>query len=57
MMQECLKPHPLLHWLSGIGIGLVLISLVPSLVGNALTIGIILIVIGVGAELMMGKKK
>lgn len=57
MMQECLKPHPLLHALSGIGLGLVIVALVPGLVANALTLGIILIVVGLVLEMMLGKKK
>lgn len=56
-MQECMKPHPLLHTLAGIGIGFVLIALIPSLVASAMLFGIILVVVGIGAELMMGKKK
>ncbi len=56
MMKECMKPHPLLHSLMGIGLGLILVSLVPSLVSNALTFGIILVIVAFVAEMMMGKK-
>ena len=56
MMKECMKPHPLLHSLMGIGLGLVLVSLVPSLVSNGLTIGVVLIIVAFVAEQMMGKK-
>ena len=56
MMKECMKPHPLLHSLMGIGLGLVLVSLVPSLVANALTFGVILVIVAFVAEMMMGKK-
>lgn len=55
-MKECLKPHPLLHLLSGIGLGLVLVALVPSLVASALTLGIVLVVAGVLGELLFLKK-
>jgi len=55
-MKECMKPHPLLHSLMGIGLGLVLVSLVPSLVANALTFGVILVIVAFVAEMMMGKK-
>ena len=55
-MKECMKPHPLLHSLMGIGLGLILVSLVPSLVSNALTFGIILVIVAFVAEMMMGKK-
>lgn len=56
MMKECMKTHPLLHSLMGIGLGLVLVSLVPTLVSNALTIGIILVIVAFVLEMMMGKK-
>ena len=55
-MKECMKPHPLLHSLMGIGLGLVLVSLFPTLVSNALTWGVVLIVVAFVLEMMMGKK-
>lgn len=55
MMKECTKPHPLLHIVSGVGLGLVLVALVPSLVANALTLGVVLVVVGVAAEFMVKK--
>lgn len=56
MMKECMKPHPLLHSLMGIGLGLVLVSLFPTLVSNALTWGVVLIIVAFILEMMMGKK-
>ena len=56
MMKECMKPHPLLHSLMGIGLGLVLVSLFPNLVSNALTWGVVLIIVAFVLEMMMGKK-
>ena len=56
MMNECMKPHPLLHSLMGIGLGLVLVSLFPNLVSNALTWGVVLIIVAFVLEMMMGKK-
>lgn len=55
MMKECAKPHQLLHLVSGAGLGLVLVGVVPSLAANALTLGVVLIVVGVAAEFMMKK--
>lgn len=54
MMKECMKPHALLHSLMGIGLGMVLLALLPGLVSNALTIGVVLIVIAFVAEFMGG---
>lgn len=56
MMKECMKSHPLLHSLMGIGLGLVLVSLFPTLVSNALTWGVVLIIVAFILEMMMGKK-
>lgn len=56
MMKDCFKTHPLLHSLMGIGLGLVLVSLFPTLVSNALTWGIVLIIVAFVLEMMMGKK-
>jgi len=33
--KECTKPHPLLHSVAGIGLGLLLVGLVPDLVAKA----------------------
>ena len=53
MMKKCLEPHALLHSLTGIGLGMVILGLVPSLVANAMMYGIVLIVVGVVGEFMM----
>lgn len=54
-IKECMKPHPLLHSLSGIGLGLVLVGLVPALAANALVFGIILVVLAVAGEFVFLK--
>ena len=56
MMKECMKTHPLLHTLGGVGLGLVLVALVPALVAKAFVLGIILIVVQFAAEYMNMKK-
>jgi hypothetical protein len=55
-MSECLKKHPMLHLLSGVGIGLLLVAFMPSLASNALMLGIILFAAGVVGEFVMGQK-
>ena len=55
MMKECMKPHPLLHSLAGIGLGMIILSLVPTLTANAMMIGIVLVILGIGGEFMMKK--
>ena len=53
--KECFKKHPMLHLLTGLGIGLVLISFFPVLAANALMLGVIAIVVGIGTELLTGQ--
>src|SRR3990167_5556598 len=47
--------EPLLHSVAGIGLGLLLVGLVPDLVAKAVVLGIILLVVGVGGELVIKK--
>lgn len=56
-MKECLKTHPLLHSAFGLGLGLFLPTVVPSLSGNtAMTLGVVLMVVGFGAEFLFKGK-
>lgn len=55
MMKECMKSHPLLHSVSGIGLGLLLAAWVPALATNAVMVGVLLVVLGVGGEFLMKK--
>lgn len=55
-LKECLKPHPLLHTLSGIGLGLVVVALLPALFPSALTLGVVLVVAGLLGEFLFLKK-
>ena len=54
-MNECFKKHPMLHSLAGLGVGLILVSLFPGLVANALMLGVVAIVVAIGAELLTGQ--
>jgi len=49
-MKECLTPHALLHTIGGIGIGLILTGLSPSIAGSAVTFGVILVLGMVAGE-------
>ena len=49
-MKECFTPHVLMHSLFGLGLGILVVSLMPSL-GNAL-LGIGLIVVAVVLDMM-----
>lgn len=55
-MKECFKKHPMLHMLTGVGLGLVLVALFPDLVANAMMLGVLAVVVGLGSEFVFGQK-
>lgn len=55
MLKECTKPHPLLHLVSGAGLGLLLVGLMPGLAMNAMMLGLVLVVVGVAGEFLFMK--
>lgn len=56
MLEECFTPHSLVHVLMGVGVGLIVVSFVPSLMNNALLLGVAVVVIGFLADWMIQKK-
>ncbi len=54
-LKACTQPHALLHSLTGIGLGLILVALMPSLTANALMLGVVAVVVGVVGEMMVKK--
>lgn len=48
--KECFTPHAMMHSLFGLGLGIVLVSLIPAL--NVLWLGIVLMVVSVGLDMM-----
>lgn len=54
-MKECRKPHALAHSVAGAGLAFVVLALVPSLATSALLIGVVLVVAGIGWDLMVNK--
>ncbi len=57
MMKACFEPHVIVHSLTGLGLGLILVGLFPALSGNALMWGIVLLVIGVLADFAVNPAK
>ncbi|KKS04019.1 MAG: hypothetical protein UU56_C0011G0013 [Candidatus Curtissbacteria bacterium GW2011_GWA2_41_24] len=54
--KECTKPHSLMHSLTGLGLGLLLVGLFAALGGQTgVVLGIILIVIGVLGDFAVNK--
>ena len=53
-MKECLKPHPIMHSLTGLGLGLLAASLAPTLTGsNGASFGLALIAAGLLGEFLV----
>lgn len=56
-MKECMKPHSLAHLVTGAGLGLLLIALVPALGANALILGVVLAVAGIAWDFVVNPGK
>lgn len=50
MMKECLTPHAMVHSLTGLGVGLLLVGFLPVVATNAVLLGVAAVVIGVLAD-------
>ena len=50
MMKDCFTPHVMMHSLFGLGLGIILVSLIPAL--NMLWLGVVLVVVAVGLDYM-----
>ncbi|HSX19408.1 MAG TPA: hypothetical protein VLE91_04765 [Candidatus Saccharimonadales bacterium] len=50
-----MKPHALAHSVAGLGVGFILVHFVPTLVPNALMIGVVVLVAGIVFDLMVNK--
>lgn len=55
MMKACMKPHGIAHLVTGAGVGILVLGLVPALVANAVVIGIIVAVVGIAYDFMVNK--
>ena len=55
-LKRCFTTHALLHNLFGIGLGLILVALVPGVfVANALTLGVVVVVVALAADAFLVK--
>lgn len=57
MMKECMKPHMMVHSITGLAVGLIILGLIPSLAANALMLGVIILIVGIIADMMVQNKK
>lgn len=56
MMQECMKPHNLVHLVTGAGLGMVAMAVVPELAMLGWVAGVTVVVVGVVLDLMVQSK-
>jgi len=49
-MQECFKPHAMMHYLFGLGLGILLVALIPGL--NVAWLGLVLMVVAIVVDSM-----
>jgi len=50
MMKDCFAPHTLMHSAFGLGLGIILVNLVPAL--NNLLIGVVIVVVALVLDMM-----
>lgn len=53
--KECLSTHSILHSAFGLGLGFLLVALIPSLSSIALLLGVVFVLLGFGGELVAKK--
>ncbi len=56
-MDECVKPHTMLHSLFGLGIGFLLASLLNISGMSGIILGLIVMAVAFAGDFMMGMKK
>lgn len=56
MMKECTKPHSLVHLVTGAGLGMLVMSLVPDVAAWGWMGGVVVVVVGVVLDLMVQGK-
>ena len=56
-MKECFTPHALVHSLAGLGVGLVLVGLMPNLAMSGVMYGIIVVVVAIVLDFMVQSNK
>lgn len=49
-MKACFTPHAMMHSLFGIGLGIVLVNIIPSL--NSLWLGVVIAVVAIVLDMM-----
>ncbi len=57
MFKECMKPHALVHSVTGAGIALLVLYFVPSLLSYLLVLGVVLFVGGFILEFFVNPAK
>lgn len=53
MLKEWMKPQTLMHALTGVGLGMVVLALVPTLSSMGLTLGVVVVVVGLLGEMLV----
>ncbi len=56
MMAECTKPHALVHSFMGVGLGLILVGLMPSLFDMAIVLGLLVVAMAIFADFVVQSK-
>lgn len=57
MFKECMTPHGILHYFTGIAFGFLILYFVPILGRNLLTLGIVILVTAFVTEFFVNPKR
>ena len=57
MMKECMKPHALLHLVTGAGLGMLLTTWFTAVAVNAAMWGWVLLLVGIVGDYLVQSKK
>lgn len=53
--KECMKPHALMHSLTGFGVGLIVAGAVPAIGAQGVMLGLIALVVGIVGDFAVNK--
>lgn len=56
MMKECMKPHALTHLVTGAGLGMLVVALIPDLAMWGWMGAVVVIVVGMVLDMMVQSK-
>jgi hypothetical protein len=54
-LAHCFSTHSVIHSIAGLGVGILLVGLLPTLATNALVTGLVIVVVGIVLDMVLVK--